>query len=166
VCVCVCVCVCMSLNICTQAIYVGAILLALVKGRWIDAFMWEGLCFAAAGAALLPHGPEGRRSARFAWGIAAPFLALSFGVRASYVLVRWASRAAIAPDARRHAELWAEARAADPGARAALRQVCYIVLYHIISFYIMLYHIICKKDTPSSGSTPAPAPPCFRSRRP
>ena len=44
--------VCLALSV----IYAGAILLALIKGRWIDAFMWEGLCIAAAaGAALLPH---------------------------------------------------------------------------------------------------------------
>ena len=104
-------------------IYVGAIYLALMQGRWIDAFMWEGLCIAAAGAAVYPYGEDGRRSALFAWGIAGPFLVLSFGVRFSYIFVRWASRRAIAPDARRHAELWAEALASDPGSRSALREI-------------------------------------------
>ena len=104
-------------------VYLGTIPLGLLQGRWIDTFLWQGCCFFTAGILLCTHSEEGRRSGLLLACGGAPFLLLSCGVKLSAVYVRWASRRAISPYARRYAELWAAVLAADDGSEAALRDM-------------------------------------------
>ena len=104
-------------------VFLGAIALGLVQGRWIDTLMWQGACFLGAGILLCMHGEEGQKSGLLlACGVGAPHFLLSAGVKLSGLYIRWASRRAIAPDVRRYTDLWA-VLVADDESKAQLQVI-------------------------------------------